>query len=216
MSAVGVNYSWGMDFSQEGAVVFRLESADYRTSASERTKRKIAQAFESVLKVKPFEKIIVSDITSKCGISRQTFYNHFLDKYDLINWYFDKLLLKSFEHMGEGTTVYDGLVKKFEYLKEEHLFFAAAFRSDDQNSLKEHDFELILEFYSNLIFQKTGRRPDAETSFLLEMYCRGSIYMTVKWLLGGMKFPPAQLAKQLVLGMPEKLVQLFTDLHILS
>ena len=78
------------------------------------------------------------------------------------------------------------------------------------------DFELILEFYSNLIFQKTGRRPDAETSFLLEMYCRGSIYMTVKWLLGGMKFPPAQLAKQLVLGMPEKLVQLFTDLHILS
>lgn len=42
MSAVGVNYSWGMDFSQEGAVVFRLESADYRTSASERTKRKIA------------------------------------------------------------------------------------------------------------------------------------------------------------------------------
>ena len=44
--------------------------------------------------------------------------------------------------------------KKFEYLKEEHLFFAAAFRSDDQNSLKEHDFELILEFYSNLIFQK--------------------------------------------------------------
>ena len=27
MSAVGVNYSWGMDFSQEGAVVFRLESA---------------------------------------------------------------------------------------------------------------------------------------------------------------------------------------------
>mgnify|MGYP000883335303 CR=1 FL=1 len=67
--------------------------------------------------------------------------------------------------MGEGTTVYDGLVKKFEYLKEEHLFFAAAFRSDDQNSLKEHDFELILEFYSNLIFQKTGRRPDADHNY---------------------------------------------------
>ena len=45
----------------------------------------------------------------------------------------------------------------------------------------------------------------------------GDMYdMTVKWLLGGMKFPPAQLAKQLVHGMPEKLVQLFTDLHILS
>ena len=164
----------------------------------------------------PVENITVKQITEKCELTRQTFYRNFLDKYDLINWYFDKLLLKSFEHMGEGETVYDGLVKKFEYLQEEYLFFAAAFRSDDQNSLKEHDFELILKFYSNLIFQKTGKRPDAEISFLLEMYCRGSIYMTVKWLLGGMKFPPEQLARQLVLGMPEKLAQLFTDLHVLS
>lgn len=182
----------------------------------DKMKYRLADAMKNCMKKMPVEKITVKEIVTECGTTRQTFYRNFQDKYDLINWYFDKLLLKSFEHMGEGTTVYDGLVKKFEYLKEEHLFFAAAFRSDDQNSLKEHDFELILEFYSNLIFQKTGRRPDAETSFLLEMYCRGSIYMTVKWLLGGMKFPPAQLAKQLVLGMPEKLVQLFTDLHILS
>jgi len=183
---------------------------------SERMKYKLANAMKELLVHTPVDKITVKQIVDQCNVTRPTFYRHFKDKYDLINWYFDKLLLKSFEHMGEGTTVYDGLVKKFEYLKEEHLFFAAAFRSDDQNSLKEHDFELILEFYSNLIFQKTGRRPDAETSFLLEMYCRGSIYMTVKWLLGGMKFPPVQLAKQLVLGMPEKLVQLFTNLHILS
>ena len=161
---------------------------------SESTKYRLAEAMKTCMKTTSVDDITIRQIVEVC----------------------DKLLLKSFEHMGEGSTVYDGLVKKFEYLKEEHLFFAAAFRSDDQNSLKEHDFELILEFYSNLIFQKTGRRPDAETSFLLEMYCRGSIYMTVKWLLGGMNFPPAQLAKQLVLGMPEKLVQLFTNLHILS
>ena len=40
------------------------------------------------------------------------FYRNFLDKYDLINWYFDKLLAKSFEHMGQGKTVYDALVKE--------------------------------------------------------------------------------------------------------
>ena len=45
------------------------------------------------------------------GLTRQTFYRNFLDKYDLINWYFDKLLVKSFEHMGRGRTVYDALVK---------------------------------------------------------------------------------------------------------
>ena len=182
----------------------------------EKTKYRLARSMKECMKTMSVDNITVKQITENCGVTRQTFYRNFMDKFDLINWYFDKLLAKSFEHMGMGKTVYDALVKKFTYIQEEHVFFAAAFKYDSQNSLRQHDFELILEFYSNLIFQKTGRRPDAETSFLLEMYCRGSIYMTVKWLLGGMKFPPAQLAKQLVLGMPEKLVQLFTNLHILS
>ena len=114
---------------------------------SESTKYRLAEAMKTCMKTTSVDDITIRQIVEVCGVTRQTFYRNFLDKYDLINWYFDKLLLKSFEHMGEGTTVYDGLVKKFEYLKEEHLFFAAAFRSDDQNSLKEHDFELILEFY---------------------------------------------------------------------
>ena len=183
---------------------------------NEKTKYKLAEAMKECMKTSKVDAITVKQLAEKCGLTRQTFYRNFLDKFDLINWYFGKILDQSFEHMGRGTSVYDALVRKFTYIEQEKQFFAAAFRYDEQNSLREHDFELILEFYSNLIFQKTGRRPDAETSFLLEMYCRGSIYMTVKWLLGGMKFPPAQLAKQLVLGMPEKLVQLFTDLHILS
>ena len=183
---------------------------------NEKTKYKLAEAMKECMKTSKVDAITVKQLAEKCGLTRQTFYRNFLDKFDLINWYFGKILDQSFEHMGRETSVYDALVRKFTYIEQEKQFFAAAFCYDEQNSLREHDFELILEFYSHLIFQKTGRRPDAETSFLLEMYCRGSIYMTVKWLLGGMNFPPAQLAKQLVLGMPEKLVQLFTDLHILS
>ena len=182
----------------------------------EKMKYRLARSMKECMKTMSVDNITVKQITENCGVTRQTFYRNFMDKFDLINWYFGKILDQSFEHMGRETSVYDALVRKFTYIEQEKQFFAAAFCYDEQNSLREHDFELILEFYSNLIFQKTGRRPDAETSFLLEMYCRGSIYMTVKWLLGGMKFPPAQLAKQLVLGMPEKLVQLFTDLHILS
>ena len=58
---------------------------------------------------------------------------------------------------------------------------------DDRNSLKEHDFELILQFYTDLIARKTSQPLDGELHFLLEMYCQGSVYMTVKWVLGGMK-----------------------------
>ena len=28
------------------------------------------------------------------GVTRQTFYRNFQDKYDLINWYFDKILIE--------------------------------------------------------------------------------------------------------------------------
>ena len=48
--------------------------------------------------------------------------------------------------MGEGRTVFEGLVNKFHYIEEERLFFKTAFKNDAQNNLREHDFHLILEF----------------------------------------------------------------------
>ncbi len=42
--------------------------------------------------ITPVEEITVRQITENCGVTSQTFYRNFLDKYDLINWYFDKLL----------------------------------------------------------------------------------------------------------------------------
>lgn len=183
---------------------------------SEATRYRLAASIKQCMKTTSVDDITVRQIVENCGLTRQTFYRNFQDKYDLINWYFDKLLLKSFEHLGSGKTIYEGLERKFDYIREERVFFSAAFRSDDRNSLKEHDFELILKFYTDLIREKTGEMPDAETLFLLEIYCRGSIFMTVKWTLGGMKMSPAQLAEQLVNAMPAKLEQLFTELHILG
>ena len=34
----------------------------------------------------PVEKITVKEICDTCGVTRQTFYRNFQDKYDLINW----------------------------------------------------------------------------------------------------------------------------------
>ena len=97
----------------------------------------------------------------------------------MINWYFDKILLESFEHMGEGKTIYEALVNKFYYIQKEKLFFKAAFRTDEQNCLIQHDFELIFDFYSRRIESNTGQPVSEHLGFLLEMYCYGSIYMTV-------------------------------------
>ena len=182
----------------------------------EKTKYRLAAAMKECMKTTPVDAITVRQITERCGVTRQTFYRNFLDKYDLINWYFDKLLARSFEHMGRGTTVLDSLEKKFTYIQEETAFFAAAFRYDRQNSLREHDFKLILAFYENLIREKSGRPASPEIHFLLEMYCQGSITMTVKWVLGGMDLTPSQFAGLLVRAMPAALRDLFLELHLLS
>ena len=181
----------------------------------EKTKYKLAASMKECMKQMPVDKITVKNIVEGCGVARQTFYRNFLDKYDLINWYFDKLVLKSFEQIGVSHTIRESLTQKFEFIVNEKVFFTEAFRSDDRNSLKEHDFELILQFYQDLIGRKTSRPLGEDLQFLLEMYCGGSVYMTVKWVLTGMKDSPAKMSKKLVEAMPPRLAAVFDELKLL-
>mgnify|MGYP000487279195 FL=1 len=180
----------------------------------EKTKYRLARSMKECMKTMSVDNITVKQITENCGVTRQTFYRNFMDKFDLINWYFGKILDQSFEHMGRETSVYDALVRKFTYIEQEKQFFAAAFCYDEQNSLREHDFELILAFYENLIQEKTGCKMKEEMHDLLEMYCRSSVYMTVKWVLGKKMAAPEGLAELMVEAMPVKLKELFEKLDM--
>ena len=53
---------------------------------SQITKRALEQSLKRLLLQKPLNKITISDITDDCGISRMTFYYHFKDIYDLVEW----------------------------------------------------------------------------------------------------------------------------------
>ncbi len=178
-------------------------------------KYKLAEAMKTCMKTTSVENITVKQIVEVCGVSRQSFYRNFIDKYDLINWYFDCLLEQSFKEMGKGETIREGLIKKFQYIKEERLFFSAGFRGDEQNNLKEHDFIMIYEFYCARIREKTGELPDHTTRQLLEMYCWSSIYMTVKWLMNGMKQSEEELADLMIAAMPPALTNLFKHMNFL-
>ena len=176
---------------------------------NETIKYKLATAMKECMKSASVEKITVTEIVETCGVTRQTFYRNFKDKYDLINWYFDKILLESFEHMGEGKTVYEGLVNKFHYIQQEKLFFKAAFKNDDQNCLRDHDFQLICAFYTEQLETRMACRLSRQLQFQLEMCCQGSIYMTVQWVLGYRKCSAEELAHALASAMPEELQTVF-------
>jgi AcrR family transcriptional regulator len=54
------------------------------------TKIQVANALKRLVKTKKLAKITVHDIVKASGVNRSTFYYHFIDKDDLINWIFKK------------------------------------------------------------------------------------------------------------------------------
>ena len=52
------------------------------------TKNALAVSMKKLMEKKPFSKISVGDICEDCGMNRKSFYYHFRDKYDLVNWIF--------------------------------------------------------------------------------------------------------------------------------
>ena len=149
-----------------------------------------AKAIKSLIKKQPLDKITVTDIVSTAGKTRQTFYRHFQDKYDLVNWYFEKLVLKSFEEMNQGGTLQEALNLKFAFIEQEHAFFKEAFKSND---------------YKEYIHKNTGKTLSSDIDFLLKMYCRGSVDMTVEWVLNDMPISKEDIVTYLIEAIPDKL-----------
>ena len=58
------------------------------------TKKALADSLKELTREKTFDKISVKDISEKCGINRQTFYYHFIDKFDLLEWIYKTELLE--------------------------------------------------------------------------------------------------------------------------
>ena len=56
---------------------------------SQNTKKMLADMLISLLQTKPISKITVSEIVNLCDINRKTFYYHFQDVYDLLEWHLD-------------------------------------------------------------------------------------------------------------------------------
>ena len=87
--------------------------------------------------------------------------------------------------------------------------------NDEQNNLKEHDFELIRQFYIDQIEGKSHRKISDKLLFQLEMYCQGSVFMTTQWVLGNKNFTPQELAGLLADAMPKELADVFREVNLI-
>ena len=122
----------------------------------------------------------------------------------IFKWiYVDKV--KSFEEMNQGGSLQEALNLKFAFIEQEHAFFKEAFKSNDYNNLIHYDFCCIYDFYKNYIYKNTGKTLSSDIDFLLNMYCRGSVDMTVEWVLNDIPIKKEEIVSYLIEAIPDKL-----------
>ncbi|MBE5774619.1 MAG: TetR family transcriptional regulator, partial [Clostridiales bacterium] len=57
-----------------------------------------------LIEKRSLDKITVKDLVEECGISRQTFYYHFQDLFDVVEWMMERILERKIE---EGLCISD-------------------------------------------------------------------------------------------------------------
>lgn len=90
------------------------------------TKKALAEAMKELMAEKPMERIGIGEIVSRCGLNRKSFYYHFRDKYQLVNWIFYTEAFAKIEER-QSDDPWDTLLTICEYLYENKRFYCNAF-----------------------------------------------------------------------------------------
>lgn len=113
--------------------------------------------------------------------------------------------MKSFRQIGNGCSLCEALYLKFKFIESEHSFFKEAFKSNDYNNLINYDYYCIYEFYKEIIEKNLGYQVNKDIDFLLKMYCKGSIDMTIDWVLNDMSINIDDVVALLREALPKRL-----------
>ena len=151
------------------------------------TKKAIVQTFLKLLDDRPLNQITVKDIVEACGINRNSFYYHFEDKYDLVNWYFQSGITRFLVELSAYSS-WNALLAALEtYFLENKVFYCNALAYNGQNSLQQYMFD-----YLRSIFEQNVRElsPDAsaeDTRKIGQFFAGAMMGILIPWVLSGMK-----------------------------
>ena len=158
------------------------------------TKKALAQSLKELGASKILDKITVADITEHCGVNRQTFYYHFDDKYELLNWIYTQDLFipltrdLTFENWG------DKLVQLFQYMKQQKSFFMNTIKSSN-NFFAEYTNKIFAELFKKAIVELNmySHVNEKEQDIYARFFAYGLTGVVVDWAMKGMKEDADQL-----------------------
>lgn len=154
------------------------------------TKDALAVALKELMDTKPFEKITVKDITDACNISRNTFYYHFTDKYDLLNWIFTSEVLTPVYALAESGLLGESFVDLCHRLRQDRAFYLEVFRHSGKNSLQDY----LMNFYCTLLrdymkrsyAQMSSSPSEKKLHLIARMQAHSYVGIVMDWIYAGM------------------------------
>ena len=160
------------------------------------------------------DKITVRRIVEESGLSQQTFYNHFADKYDLILWI----------HRSEGDRLIEKLGKDgygYRELVRDNLTYYIAHKDFMRNVMENtygnesyalQSAENAYRVWKDYICKRHGiPRLPQEVDFDLRLFCHANVRMTAEWAFTMPEIPAETFADYIFNAIPPKLCPYLSD-----
>lgn len=149
-------------------------------SNSQITKLALADSMKELMEKKPMSKITIADITEACNLSRKSFYYHFKDKFDLVNWIFYTEFVSVIQK-SSSNDIWELLENACEYLYDNKSFYCHALKIRGQNSFSDYFIEILEPF---ILVNFGGIFEDHEDKEFLSTYFADATRLAItRWLV---------------------------------
>ena len=163
----------------------------------------LAESFKELALKQPIEKITIKEITDKAGVIRPTFYNHFQDKYDLLEWIIDKELLEPVEPLIQNGMINEALVLLFGSIEGQNSFGSIA-----QSCVER----VLLQVIKGQAEGRKSRYVWLTPERIAEYYAQSMCYVVITWIKSGMTISSRELAEIYNYMIKRSMTDILTEL----
>ena len=184
---------------------------------SQITKRALEQSLKNLLQQKPLSKITISDITEDCGISRMTFYYHFKDIYDLVEWACAEDAARALQNKKTYNTWQQGFVQIFHAVRENKVFVMNVYRCVNREQVEKYLVPLTDQLIMGVITERAAGMTvrEADQQFIAQVYSYAFVGIMLDWIRDDMRADPEELVNRLAMvirgGITQALERFRTD-----
>ncbi len=168
---------------------------------SQMTKRALEASLKNLLLRKPLNKITVSDIAMDCGINRMTFYYHFKDIYELVEWSCQEDAGRALAEKKTYETWEEGFLQILYAVRENKPFILNVYRCVSRERVERYLSPLTDRLLLNVVEERAAGmsvRPE-DKEWIARVYAYILIGVMLDWIAGEMQEDPTVLVHRLAM-----------------